>query len=123
MAREKNGSVTFRARSRDFAHEQVVRPSRYLNAIQEREMAVQPDLILELAHHIRDDYRARGHSDVEVRVDAYCSLNGRPMALLIDPEVDLARIELGLGPAPWILPAPEGPPPSVHRAQHAHLED
>jgi uncharacterized membrane protein YphA (DoxX/SURF4 family) len=123
MAREKNGSVTFRVRSADFAHEQIVRPGRYLNAIQEREMAVQPDLIVQLAHHIAADYRARGHADAEVRVDAYCSLNGRPMALLIDPEVDLARVEMGLGPAPWILPAPDGPPPSVHRAQHARLED
>lgn len=123
MAREKNGSVTFRVHSADFAHEQIVRPGRYLNAIQEREMAVQPDLIVQLAHHIADDYRARGHADVEVRVDAYCSLNGRPMALLIDPEVDLARVEMGLLNAPWILPAPDGPPPSVHRAQHARLED
>lgn len=113
MAREKNGSVTYRVRADGWAHERRVRPSRYLTAIQEREMSVQPDLILQLAHHIADEQRARGATGVEVRVDALCSLNGRPMARLIDPDVDLAQIEDGLGPAPWILPAPEGPPPQL----------
>ena len=28
-------------------------------------MSGQPDLILQLAHHIRDDFRARGHARVE----------------------------------------------------------
>lgn len=123
MAREKNGSVTFRVHARGFAHDQVVSPRRYLNAVQEREMAVQPDLILQLAHRIAADYRGRGLEDVQVRADAYCSLNGRPMALLIDPDVDLSRVEMGLAPATWILPAPEGAPPSLQRAFHAHLED
>ena len=123
MAREKNGSVTFRVHARGFAHDQVVRPRRYLNAVQEREMAVQPDLILQLAHRIAADYRGRGLEDVQVRADAYCSLNGRPAALLIDPEVDLARVEMGLMPATWILPAPEGAPPSLQRGFHAHFED
>jgi len=123
MAREKNGSVMFRVHARGFAHEQLVQPRRYLNAVQEREMAVQPDLILQLAHRIAADYRGRGLEDVQVRADAYCSLNGRPMALLIDPDVDLASVEMGLLPAPWILPAPEGAPPSLQRVSHAHLED
>jgi hypothetical protein len=76
-------------------------------------MVTQPDLILQLAHHIRDDLSARGFLDVEVRVDARASLNGRPMATLIDPAVDLARIDESLAPASWILPAPEGPPPHL----------
>lgn len=76
-------------------------------------MSVQPDLILQLAHHIADEQRARGAIGVEVRVDALCSLNGRPMTRLIDPDVDLAQIDDGLAPATWILPAPAGPPPRL----------
>ena len=41
-------------------------------------MAVQPDLILQLAHHIARDFAADGHPGVEVRADARASLNGRP---------------------------------------------
>jgi len=118
MAREKNGSVGFRVHARGWAHDQRVSPSRYLTSVQEREMSVQPDLILQLAHAIAEEHRARGLEDVEVRVDAFCSLNGRPMARLIDPDVDLAAVEEGLMPAPWILPAPEGPPPAL-RPRHA----
>lgn len=110
VCREKNGSVTYRVRARGLPREIEVSPSRYLTQDQEREFAAQPDLILQLAHHVRDDYRTRGFADVEVRVDAFASLNGRPMARLIDPDVDLARVEDGLLPAGWILPAPEGPP-------------
>lgn len=113
MAREKNGSITYRVRADGWPRERRVQPSRYLTSVQEREMSAQPDLILQLAHHIRDEQIARGHTGVEVRVDALCSLNGRRMARLVDPDVDLAQVEESLAPAAWILPAPEGPPPAI----------
>ncbi len=45
---------------------------------------------------------------VEVRVEAYVSVNGRRSALLIDPTVDLARQPLSLRHKTWLLafPAP-----------------
>lgn len=121
MAREKNGSVVYRVRADGWPRERRVRPSQYLTSIQEREMSAQPDLILQLAHHIRDEQLARGLTGVEVRVDALCSLNGRRMTRLIDPDVDLAAIEDGLAPATWILPAPEGPPPAIEGSRRLVL--
>lgn len=117
MCREKNGSVTYRVRARGWRHERFVSPSRYLTGDQEREMSAQPDMILRLAHHIAEEHRARGLEDVEVRVDALVSLNGRPMARLVDPDVDLARVEDSILPARWILPDPGGPP--IHLSQRA----
>ena len=76
-------------------------------------MAGQPDLILALAHHIRDEFARRGRGPVSVHVEAQVSLNGRRQAPLIDPAVDLAQVSDGLGRAAWILPAPEGPPPAL----------
>jgi hypothetical protein len=113
MIREKNGSVTYVVRSKQTGRTWHVSPARYLTDIQEREMSGQPDLILELAHHVRDDFERRGLGPVEVRVDALVSLNGRRLTRLIDPTVDLATIEDGIGRASWILPAPEGPPPHL----------
>ncbi|HZH78069.1 MAG TPA: HTTM domain-containing protein [Archangium sp.] len=110
MAREKNGSVTFVVRAPATGREWHVSPREYLTRIQEREMSVQPDLILQLAHRIARDFEARGLGPVEVRADARVSLNGRPAVLLVDPEVDLAREEDGVAPKRWILPAPESPP-------------
>jgi vitamin K-dependent gamma-carboxylase len=113
MLRKKSGSITYRVRVPSLARELYVMPRRYLTDFQEREFAGQPDLILQLAHRIRDDYRARGFEDVEVRVDALVSLNGRPAAPMIDPDVDLAAVEDGIGRADWVLDAPSLPPARV----------
>lgn len=110
MLREKNGSLTYRVRADGWPRERLVSARDYLTAYQEREMSGQPDLVAQLARHVAAEYRARGSTGVEVRVDAFASLNGRPPARLIDPQVDLARVGDGMLPAAWILPAPEGPP-------------
>ncbi|MCP3165718.1 HTTM domain-containing protein [Myxococcus qinghaiensis] len=110
MAREKNGSVTFIVRSPTTGREWHVSPNEHLTRLQEREMSVQPDLVLQLARHIARDFEARGHGAVEVRADVRVSLNGRPAEVLVDPNVDLAREVDGLAPKPWILPAPDSPP-------------
>ena len=110
MVRDKAGSVTYRVSAREWQGERHVTPRRYLTAFQEREMSGQPDLILQLAHHIATEQRAAGYHDVAVRVDALVSLNGRAAVPLIDPAVDLTTVGDGLAKAGWILPAPDGPP-------------
>ena len=115
MVREKNGSVTFRVTSLPSGRVFEVSPRRYLTPLQEREMAGQPDLIAQLARHVRADFERRGLGPVEVRVDAWVSLNGRRARRLIDPEVDLARVGSGLAPAAWILPAPDERAPALSR--------
>jgi vitamin K-dependent gamma-carboxylase len=109
MVREKNGSVTYRVTTPN-GQERVVPPSRYLTAHQEREMSGQPDLIVRLGQHLGEELEARYGGPVAVRVDALASLNGRPMQRLIDPDVDLMTIELGVARADWILPGPESAP-------------
>ena len=44
--------------------------------------------------------------EVEVRADAFVSLNGRAYARLIDLEVDLAQERQGIEAKRWILAAP-----------------
>lgn len=117
MVREKNGSILYRVKVAGRDGELHVTPSRYLTAHQEREMSGQPDLILQLAHHIADDFRRRGHREVEVRVDAMVSHNGRPMAPLIDPDVDLVGVSDGLAKAHWILPRADVPPVRLRPAR------
>lgn len=109
MAREKNGSVTYVVRTPD-GLTQHVSPRKYLTRTQQRELATQPDLILQLAHHIAADYEQRGIPGVRVYADAWASMNGRPMSRLIDPRVDLTQVRDGIGPANWIFAAPAAPP-------------
>lgn len=112
MVREKNGAITFHVRDASSGRHWQVAPRRYLTRLQEREMSGQPDLILQLAHHIRDEYARLGH-DVEVRAEALVSLNGRRARPLIDPNVDLTRIDDSVARAHWITPSPPEPPPHI----------
>ena len=104
MLMEKNGSVDFR----------VVEPSTgrtfrasaldYFTRYQAKMMAPQPDMVLQAAHVVAADFRARGVRAPAVYVDAFASLNGRAMQRLIDPHADLARATDELSNKPWILP-------------------
>jgi hypothetical protein len=113
LVRKKSGTVTYRVLHEGRSRERLVYPSSYLTGPQEREMAGQPDQVLQLAHHIADDFRARGYRDVEVRADAFVSWNGRAPAPLIDASVDLAEVSDSLAPAAWIAPAPNEDPPHL----------
>lgn len=110
MTREKNGSITFIVDSESEKRTWYVSPRKYITDRQDRELSSQPDLVVQLAHHIRKEFEARGHTGVRVRAEALVSLNGRPAAPMIDSTVDLSRVDDGIGKASWILPAPEGPP-------------
>lgn len=113
MVRAKGGSTTFFVKNPRTGKLYLVSPRAYLTPYQENEMASQPDLVLQLAKRIGEDYSLREGGPVEVRAEVLASLNARPGALLIDPEVDLLRVEDGLARAPWILPAPNEPPPPI----------
>lgn len=110
MLREKSGSLEYRVITAR-GDSVIVAPTEYLTEQQYREMSGQPDMILQLAHHIRDDFDARGYGPVQVYADSLVSLNGRQAARMIDPQADLAQIEDGWARAGWILPAPTQSPP------------
>lgn len=111
MVREKHGNVMFVAVFADGRRLEIP-PRNYLTPRQEREMAGQPDLILQLARHIGRDLRAQGYRDFEIRAETLVSLNSRRAVPMIDPTVDLLRVR-DIGPRTWVLPEPPGPPPGV----------
>jgi hypothetical protein len=113
MVREKNAALTFFVRDRRSGKSWQVAPRRYLTRLQEREMSGQPDLILQLAHHVRDEFARRTGGPVEVRVEALVSLNSRSPRHLIDPTVDLAQVHDGVARARWIASPPPEPPPHI----------
>lgn len=79
----------------------------YLSGIQANRMSCRPDMILQFAHHLYDDWSIKqGHKDISVHSTVLCSLNFSKPALFIDPKVDLAKIERNLKHADWILERP-----------------
>jgi hypothetical protein len=103
MLVESAGYTTFFVRDPVTEREWVVDPERYLTSTQVRQMAFQPDMILEFAHHLERRFRDNGYNEVEVRVEAYVAYNGRSSQLLIDPEVDLTQYPPSIWAKPWIL--------------------
>jgi hypothetical protein len=68
----------------------------------------EPDLIIQYAHYLRDQWaRERGVDIVEVRVRAVSSLNGRPPRQLIDASRDLAQAARTWRHYDWLLPLDE----------------
>jgi hypothetical protein len=103
MLVEKTGFVTFEVTEPASGRQWTVYPADYLTTQQEKQMAFQPDMILEFAHYLAQDLKAHGFGSVEVRAEAYVSLNGRPSHLLLDPTVDLVRQTNSLAPKEWII--------------------
>jgi vitamin K-dependent gamma-carboxylase len=86
---------------------QTVNPTAHLKPHQLDEMMARPDMLLQFAHHLAKETRARGAERVEVRAFVRASLNGRAPQLLIDPSVNLAAIPRTLRSANWIRPLQE----------------
>jgi vitamin K-dependent gamma-carboxylase len=110
MVRAKGGNTTFVVHSPRTGQVWRVSPRTYLTGLQESEMSSQPDLILQLARHIKDDFEQRGLGPVEVRADSRVALNGRRGRPFLDSNVDLGQIEDGLAKARWVLPSPSESP-------------
>ena len=104
---EKAGTATFYVKDGENGREGIVDNSEFLNPHQEKQMAMQPDLILQYAHFLAEHYGGQGMQEPQVRAEVYVTLNGRPSQLLIDPEVNLVEIEDGWRQKEWVLPLQE----------------
>jgi hypothetical protein len=104
MLMEKAGTATFYVKDRQTGREGVVDNREFLNDHQEKQMAMQPDLIVQFAHFLARHYNANGVAKPSVRAEVYVTLNGRPSRLLIDPTLDLTTVQDGWAHKTWILP-------------------
>ncbi len=102
---EKAGDVLFRVLDLESGRWDLDTGAALYTPMQLKVMATEPELIRQAAHAVRSERIANG-ADVEVFVDAFVSLNGRPAARLIDPAVDLSREPYRIWGQPWILPVP-----------------
>lgn len=104
MLMEKAGTATFYVKDTCTGREGVVDNSEFLNPHQEKQMAMQPDMILQFAHFLGRHYKKKGICQPQVRAEVYVTLNAQPSRLLIDPKVDLMQEKDTFAPKKWILP-------------------
>ncbi|MEP2949203.1 MAG: HTTM domain-containing protein [Ekhidna sp.] len=103
MLMEKAGYANFKIV--DYTNDETfyINNNDFLTHFQEKQMATQPDFILEYAHYLRDHFLAQG-KEVGVYVESYVALNGRKSKPYVNPSVDLTKINESFKPKNWILP-------------------
>ncbi|WP_130735834.1 HTTM domain-containing protein [Flavobacterium sp. J27] len=104
MLMEKAGYAQFYVTDATTKQKKVIDNSRFLTPFQEKQMAFQPDFILEYAHFLHNYYQKTGVNNPIVTVDSYVALNGRLSKRYIDPNIDLAKQYESFQHKTWILP-------------------
>lgn len=104
MLMEKAGTATFYVKDEKSGRKGSVINHQFLNDHQEKQMAMQPDLILQYAHYLKEHYAEKGVINPSVTAEVWVTLNGRPARLMIDPEVDLTQKADSWAKKDWILP-------------------
>ena len=103
MLMEKAGYAQFQVVNTQTGKRFYVDNSDFLSPLQEKQMATQPDFILEYAQFLGTHFKRQGHENLEVYVESYVALNGRRSQLYIDPNVDLLKRRESFKSKTWIL--------------------
>lgn len=104
MLMEKAGHATFTIYDQHNNRKVQAANYDYLTPKQEKMMAMQPDMMLQYAHFLAEEYQVKGFEDPKVTVDAFVTLNGRRNRRFIDPNKDLVAIKDSWSHKDWILP-------------------
>ncbi len=133
MLIEKTARLEYDVKLPSGASYRVV-PERELTRLQYQMLSTQPDMILQYAHHLADEARAREgeqararggdegqqhepsatrQGDVQVFARSWAALNGRPSQALVDPTVDLARVSRFTRAHRYVVPLGELTPRAV----------
>jgi hypothetical protein len=106
MLRSKHGYGQFVVVKPDGSKERI-KPGDMLGAKQKRKLFTHPDMILQFAHHLRDQYLEKGDT-VEVYAEIKAKLNHRKYQEYIRNDVDLAKVEWEMfKSSDWIVPFEE----------------
>ena len=89
MLVEKTGTVDYRIRLPETNRQFRAYPRRLLAPHQARILPTQPDMIIEFAQQIGQEFELRYGEKVKVYADAYVSFNGRPSQRYLYPDVNL----------------------------------
>ncbi|MBC6993386.1 HTTM domain-containing protein [Neolewinella lacunae] len=104
MLMEKAGYLSYRIEDPITGRSRTVDPSRYLTPLQAKQLATQPDFILEFAHHLAREYQQRGQAPPAVYAESYVALNGRGSRPYVNPSVDLTTVTWATPRTAWLLP-------------------
>lgn len=104
MLMEKAGNAQFKIVDNSSRNWFYVNNEDFLTSFQEKQMATQPDFILQYAHFLNEHFSKQDARDFSIFVDCFVALNGRKSTRFIDPEFDLTKGYESFAHKSWILP-------------------
>ncbi len=104
MLMEKVGYTEFKIVNGVTKEQFYVDNKEFLTTFQEKQMATQPDFMLEYAQYLAKHFTAQGVENIEIYVDSYVTLNGRRSTRYIDPTVNLLTKKESFCHKDWIVP-------------------
>jgi hypothetical protein len=104
MLMEKSGYTQFKVVNAETGKTFLVDNTDFLTTFQEKQMAFQPDFILEYAHFLKNHFEKDNHQNIQIFAESYVALNGRLSTAFIDPKTDLTKETESFKPKNWILP-------------------
>lgn len=104
MLIEKAGTTFFFIHDKKTGKEIEIDNRQYLTQMQEKMMSTQPDMMLQYAKFLKQDFEKKGMKDPAVLAQAYVTLNGKSSKLMVDKNTDLSMLEDNFAPKNWIIP-------------------
>lgn len=104
MLMEKAGTTFFFVRDKTTGRESEIPNCDYLTPMQEKMMSTQPDMMVQYAHFLKEQYEKQGMKDPAIVAEAYVTLNGKASQLMVNKTVDLSSIKNNYKSKNWILP-------------------
>lgn len=93
MLTEKTGYANFKIVDAQTGKRFYVQNNDFLTSFQEKQMSTQADFIVQYAHYLGKHFESEGHQNVEVYVESYAALNGRPSQVFVQPNINLLNIK------------------------------
>lgn len=113
MLMHKEGHAVFYMKDQKTGRTSEINNANYLTRTQEDQMATQPDMILQYARFLANEFNGKKlhYGDQKfhienpsIHAEIYVSLNGRPSKLFVDKKHDLTQKEYNLFHRNWIEP-------------------
>ena len=103
MLIEKVGSLEYRVQADQLKHEIRISPRKELTELQYKMIGSQPDMIVQYAHHIKEDYQTKGFTNIRVFADSTVWFNARTTQSYIRSDVDLSAVDILSDRSSWMV--------------------
>lgn len=107
MLMEKAGYLTYKIEDPTTGNRRSIDPGNYLTTFQQKQLATQPDFILEFAHFLASEHQIKDGPLPAIFAESYIALNGRGSRIYVNPDIDLTTITYDTPRMEWLMPFEE----------------